>query len=120
MSVKAEVREVGSVSIVDLSGRITLGEGSGTVRNTIKNLVTSGKKQILINLAEVTYMDSAGLGELVGAYATVTSGGGSIKLLHAQGKVADLLTVTKLYTVFEAFSDEGAALASFRGDAAGA
>jgi anti-sigma B factor antagonist len=120
MSVKANVRESGSVSIVDLAGRITLGEGSGTVRSTIKSLVNSGKKNILLNLADVTYMDSAGLGELVGSYATVTSLGGSIKLLNAQGKVSDLLAVTKLYTVFVAFSDEAAAVASFNAGAAGA
>lgn len=120
MSVKAEVRESGSVSIVDLSGRITLGEGSGLVRSTIKGLVSAGKKNILLNLAEVSYMDSAGLGELVGSYATVSNQGGSIKLLNTQGKVSDLLAITKLYTVFAAFSDEATAVDSFKADAAGA
>jgi anti-sigma B factor antagonist len=82
MSLKAEVRQAGDVSVVDLAGRITLGEGSGLVRSTIKELVASGRKNILLNLKNVTYLDSAGLGEVVGAYATVTNVGGNIKLLH--------------------------------------
>jgi anti-sigma B factor antagonist len=113
MSTKATVRQAGDVSIVDLSGRITLGEGSGLVRSTIKDLVKEGRKNILLNLKDVTYIDSAGLGEMVGSYATVTNGGGNIKLLHPQAKVHDLLQVTKLYTVFIAFDDEMAALRSF-------
>ena len=120
MSVSAKIRQSGPVAIVDLEGRITLGEGSGLVRKTIKELVAAGNKNILLNLAGVTYMDSAGLGELVGSYATVTNLGGSIKLVHAQGKVSDLLTVTKLYTVFVAFSDEDAAVRSFKAESAGA
>jgi len=113
MSIKAEVRRVGDVAIVDLSGRITLGEGSGLVRNTIKDLVNAGQKNILMNLKGVSYIDSAGLGELVGAYASVTNSGGNIKLLHPQAKVHDLLQVTKLYTVFVAFDDEAQAVSSF-------
>jgi anti-sigma B factor antagonist len=119
MSLKAVVRPTGDVSIVDLSGRVTLGEGSGLVRNTIKELVNSGRKNILLNLKDVTYIDSAGLGEMVGAYATVTNMGGNIKLLHPQSKVHDLLQVTKLYTVFIAFEDEAEALRSFAAAAAG-
>lgn len=113
MSTRATVREAGDVTIVDLGGRITLGEGSGLVRSTIKDLVTSGRKKILLNLKEVTYIDSAGLGELVGSYASITSAGGSVKLLNVQSKVHDLLQVTKLYTVFVAFDDEQAALRSY-------
>jgi len=113
MSLKAAVRRVGDVNIIDLAGRITLGEGSGLVRNSIKELVNSGQKNILVNLKEVTYIDSAGLGELVGAYATVTNMAGNIKLLHPQSRVHDLLQVTKLYTVFIAFDDEAEALRSF-------
>jgi anti-sigma B factor antagonist len=113
MSLKAAVRRAGDVAIVELSGKITLGEGSGLVRNTIKDLVNSGQKNILINLKEVGYIDSAGLGELVGAYATVTNMGGNVKLLNPQAKVHDLLQVTKLYTVFVAFDDEAEALRSF-------
>jgi len=113
MSLKAEVRRAGDVSVVDLSGRVTLGEGSGLVRSTIKELVSSGRKNILLNLKNVSYIDSAGLGEIVGAYATVTNVGGNIKLLHPQAKVHDLLQVTKLYTVFIAFDDEAEGLRSF-------
>ena len=109
MSCKAAVRHSGKIAIVDLSGRLCLGEGSGLVRNTIKNLITSGTSDILLNLAGVTYIDSAGLGELVGSYASATSGGGKIKLLNAQGKVSEVLTITKLYTVFESFGDEAGA-----------
>jgi anti-sigma B factor antagonist len=118
MSLKAEVRTVGQVAIVDLAGRITLGEGSGLVRNTIKDLVTAGQKFILINVKDVSYIDSAGLGELVGAYASIANAGGSIKLLHVQSRVHDLLQVTKLYTVFPVFEDEAAALGSFSAAAA--
>ena len=119
MSLKAAVRTAGDVSIVDLSGRLTLGEGSGLVRNTIKDLVSAGRKNILVNLKDVTYIDSAGLGELVGAYASVTNLAGNIKLLHPQAKVHDLLQVTKLYTVFVAFDDEAEALRSFSQTATG-
>jgi anti-sigma B factor antagonist len=119
MSLKANVRQSGDVSIVDLAGRITLGEGSGLMRNTIKELVSSGRKNVLLNLKEVTYIDSAGLGEMVGAYASVTNAQGNIKLLHPQSKVKDLLQITKLYTVFVAFDDEQEALRSFATAAGG-
>jgi anti-sigma B factor antagonist len=119
MSASAAVRTEQNVAIIDLSGRITLGEGSGLVRNTIKEQLNAGRKNILLNLADVSYIDSAGLGEMVGAYATVTNAGGEIKLLNVQNKVHDLLQVTKLYTVFPAYSNEAQALASFS-QAAGA
>ncbi len=117
MSCKAAVRHAGNVAVVDLSGRLCLGEGSGLIRNTIKELLNSGTSKILLNLGEVSYMDSAGLGELVGAYASVTNAGGKIKLVNAQGKVSEVLTITKLYTVFESFQQETSALRSF-GEAA--
>jgi anti-sigma B factor antagonist len=119
MSLKANVRRAGDVQIVDLAGRITLGEGSGLLRNAIKELVSSGNRNILVNLKDVTYLDSAGLGELVGSYASVTNAGGNIKLLHPQAKVHDLLQITKLYTVFIAFDDEPEALRSFAAAASG-
>jgi anti-sigma B factor antagonist len=119
MSLKANVRQSGGVSVVDLAGRITLGEGSGLVRSTIKELVNSGHKNILLNLKDVSYLDSAGLGELVGAYASVTNAEGNIKLLNPQAKVHDLLQITKLYTVFQAFDDEQEALRSFATAAGG-
>ena len=118
MSFQAKARQAGNVAIVDLAGKLTLGEGSGMVRNTIKDLVAAGNKNILINLHDVTYLDSAGLGELVGSYATISNIGGQVKLLHAQGKVKDLLAVTKLYTVFVTFDNEAEALRSFDSDAA--
>lgn len=113
MSVKAVVRHSGNVAIVDLSGRITLGEGSGLLRSTIKDLVVAGQNKILLNLHDVSYIDSAGLGEMVGSYASVTNQGGDIKLLNVPSKVVDLLQVTKLFTVFATFTDEHEALASF-------
>ena len=113
MSVKAGVRHSGNVAIVDLSGRITLGEGSGLLRSTIKDLVAAGQNKILLNLKEVSYIDSAGLGEMVGSYATVTDQGGDIKLLNVQSKVGDLLQITKLFTVFATYTNEDEALRSF-------
>ncbi|HEX3879512.1 MAG TPA: STAS domain-containing protein [Bryobacteraceae bacterium] len=120
MAVKAAVRQVGNVSIVDLEGRITLGEGAGLLRSTIKDLVTSGQRNILLNLGGVSYLDSAGLGEMVGSYASVTNQGGQIKLLNVQSKVRDLLSITKLLTVFSAYTDENEAVRSFSSSAAGA
>jgi len=121
MSFKATVRHTGDVAIVDLAGRLTLGEGSGTLRSTIKDLISQGEKKILLNLKDVTYIDSSGLGEMVGSYASASNAGGKIKLLNAQKRVHDLLTVTKLYAVFEDFSNEAIALISFTGsEAAGA
>jgi anti-sigma B factor antagonist len=119
MNLKANVREAGGVAIVDLAGRLTLGEGSGLVRDTIKELVNSGRRNILLNLKEVSYIDSAGLGELVGVYATASNQGGTIKLLNVQTRVDNLLQVTKLYTVFVTFTDETKALASFFASQAG-
>ncbi len=113
MSLKAEVRHKGDVAIVDLAGRITLGEGSGLLRTTIKDLVTDGNKNLLLNLGNVTYIDSAGLGEIIGSYATATNKGGHVKLLNVQSKVRDLLQLTKLYTVFATFDDEDEAVRSF-------
>ena len=113
MSVKAAVRHSGNVAIVDLSGRITLGEGSGLLRTTVKDLVVAGEKKILLNLKDVTYIDSAGLGEMVGSYASVNNQGGEIKLLNVPSKVVDLLQVAKLFTVFATYTDEGEAVRSF-------
>ncbi len=118
MSFKATVRHTGDVSIVDLAGRLTLGDGSGTLRSTIKDLIAQGNKKVLINLKEVTYIDSSGLGEMISSYASVTNAGGQIKLLGSQDRVRDLLTVTKLYSVFEDFSNEAQAVASFGAEAA--
>ena len=118
MSCKANIRQVGDVVIVDLSGRITLGEGSGVVRDTVKDMLQEGQRNIVLNLGEVNYIDSSGLGELVGAYATAANRGAQIKLLNVQKRVDDLLQITKLYTVFESFTSETAALRSFGASAA--
>jgi len=99
--------------IVDASGRITLGDGSAMLRNTIRQLLQESHTKIVLNLADVDYIDSSGIGELVSAYTAVRSKSGELKLLHLTKKVHDLLQITKLFTVFEVFSDEGAAVRSF-------
>jgi anti-sigma B factor antagonist len=118
MSFKAVVRHAGGVAIVDLAGRLTLGEGSGTLRNAVKDLIGRGEKKILLNMKDVSYLDSSGLGEMVGAYASVTNAGGEIKLLHTQNRIHDLLQVTKLFTLFADYTDENMAVNSFSGGAA--
>jgi anti-sigma B factor antagonist len=110
---KASNRQVGGVTIVDLSGRITLGEGSVVLRDTIRDLVSKGKNKILLNLADVTYIDSSGIGELVSAFTTVRNQGGELKLLKLTKKVHDLLQITKLYTVFDIKDDEATAVQAF-------
>ena len=113
MSMKISTRQVDGVTIVDCSGRITLGEGSITLRDTVSQLLTKGQKKILLNLGDVNYIDSSGIGELVSAFTTVRKQGGELKLLNLTKKVHDLLQITKLYTIFEVFDDEAAGLASF-------
>ena len=113
MTMKASNRQVGGVTIVDLSGRITLGEGSVVLRDTIRDLVSKGKNKILLNLADVTYIDSSGIGELVSAFTTVRNQSGELKLLKLTKKVHDLLQITKLYTVFDIKDDEAAAVQAF-------
>jgi anti-sigma B factor antagonist len=110
---KASARQVDGVTIVDLSGSIVLGEGSVVLRDTIKDLSTQGTKKILLNLGNVTYIDSSGLGELISAYTSVRHAGGELKLLNLTKKVHDLLQITKLYTVFDILDDEPAAIAAF-------
>ena len=113
MSMKISTRQVDGVTIVDCSGRITLGEGSITLRDTVSQLLTKGQKKILLNLGEVNYIDSSGIGELVSAFTTVRKQGGELKLLNLTKKVHDLLQITKLYTVFDVKDDEAAAVKSF-------
>ncbi|WP_158786815.1 STAS domain-containing protein [Granulicella sp. L46] len=113
MSMKFTTREVGGVTIVDLSGKITLGEGGLTLREEVHKLLAEGKKKIVLNLAEVNYIDSSGLGELVSAYTGVKNAGGELKLLNLTSKVRDLLVITKLVTVFDVKDDEAAAVSSF-------
>ncbi len=113
MSVKLSTRQVGNVTVIDVAGRITLGEGSSALRETLRDLVAKHQNKILLNLADVTYIDSSGIGELVSGYTTVTNTGGSLKLLNLNKRVKDLLQITKLYTVFEVHEDEAAAIRSF-------
>jgi anti-sigma B factor antagonist len=110
---KASNRQVDGVTVVDMSGRITLGEGSVVLRDTIRDLVGKGQKKILLNLGDVTYIDSSGIGELVSAFTAVRREGGELKLLNLTKKVHDLLQITKLYTVFDIKDDEAAAIQSF-------
>ncbi|HEX3436561.1 MAG TPA: STAS domain-containing protein [Pseudacidobacterium sp.] len=113
MSMKLNTRQVDGVTILDLSGRITLGEGSVQLRDAIRDLLAKGQKHILLNLADVNYIDSSGIGELVSAYTTVRNQGGELKLLNLTKKVHDLLQITKLYTVFDIKDDEASAIASY-------
>ena len=113
MSIKVSTRQLDQVTIVDLSGRITLGEGSSLLRETVKDLVGKGQKNILLNLGDITYIDSSGIGELVSSFTSVSNQGGRLKLLNLQKKVHDLLQITKLYTVFEVHTDEASAVRSY-------
>ena len=114
MSVKISTRQVDGVTILDLSGRITLGEGSVLLRDGVRDLLAKGQKHILLNLGDVNYIDSSGIGELVSAFTTVKNQGGELKLLNLTRKVHDLLQITKLYTVFDVKDDEASAVGSFR------
>lgn len=114
MNLRISTRQVDGVNIVDCSGRITLGEGSVVLRDTVKDLLSKGQKKILLNLGDVNYIDSSGIGELVSAYTTAKNQGGELKLLNLTKKVHDLLQITKLYTVFDVKDDEAAAIKSFR------
>jgi len=113
VSVKLTTRQVGDVTVIDATGRITLGEGASTFRDTVRDLAGKGNKKILLNLGDVTYIDSSGIGELVSGFTTVTNHGGVLKLLGLSKRVKDLLQITKLYTVFEVFDDESSAVRSF-------
>ena len=113
MSMKATNRQVDGVAVVDMNGRITLGEGSVVLRDTIRDLIGKGNKKILLNLGDVTYIDSSGIGELVSAFTAVRREGGELKLLNLTKKVHDLLQITKLYTVFDIKDDEATAIKAF-------
>jgi anti-sigma B factor antagonist len=113
VSLKLSTRQVDGITILDLSGRITLGEGSVQLRDATRDLLSKGSKLILLNLGDVNYIDSSGIGELVSAYTTVRNQGGELKLLNLTKKVHDLLQITKLYTVFDVKDDEASAIASF-------
>ena len=111
---KTSTRQVDGVTIVDLSGRITLGEASVVVRDVINDLMGKGNKKILLNLVEVDYIDSSGIGVLVSSLSTVRSQGGELKLVNLSKRIRDLLQITKLYSLFDVKDDEAAAVGSFR------
>lgn len=113
MSMKSTTRVVNGITILDLSGRITLGQESGTLRDEVLLILATGSKKILVNLKDVTYIDSSGLGELVAAFTAVKNAGGELKLLNLTSKVRDLLVITKLVTVFDVKDDEASAVESF-------
>ncbi len=107
-------RKAGDVVIVDVSGKITLGDGGDVaLKETVRDLVSQGQKKLLLNLGDVSYVDSAGLGEIVQSYATVNKNGGRLKLLNVTKRIKDLLSITKLLTVFETYDSEAEAVASF-------
>jgi len=113
VSIQLTIRQVGDVNVIDVAGRITLGEGASTLRESLRDLVIKGNKRILLNLGDVSYIDSSGIGELVSGFTSVANQGGTLKLLGLTKRVKDLLQITKLYTVFEVFDDEAAAVRSF-------
>jgi anti-sigma B factor antagonist len=111
---KIEIRAVEDAHILDVSGQITLGEGTMVIRNTVRDVMQTGVKKIILNLADVTYIDSSGVGELVSTYTTVVNNGGQLKLLNLTKKIRELLTITKLLTVFDVSDNEQAMLAGFK------
>lgn len=110
---KIDTRTVGDVYVLDCSGKITLGEGTMAIRNTVREVLKNGGKKIVLNLADVNYIDSSGIGELVSTYTTVTNQGGKLKLLNLTKKIQELLAITKLLTVFQVYDTEQSALSSF-------
>jgi len=113
MSLKINIRETADAVILDMSGRVSLGDALADLRDSIREALAGDQKNILLNLAEVSYIDSSGLGQLIGSYATVTNRGGQMKLLNLQKRVNDLMQITKLLTVFETYTNEKEALGSF-------
>ena len=114
MALNIASREVDGVTVLDLSGRITLGEGSVQLREAVRELISKGSKTMLLNMGDVNYIDSSGLGELVSAYTTAKNQGAQVKLLNLSKKVKDVLQLTKLYTVFDVYEDEASAIASYK------
>ncbi len=106
-------RQAGDVTILDMGGKVTIGESSVALRTTVRRLLGEGKKSILLNLGNVSYIDSSGIGELVSSYTSVNKEGGKLKLLNLTQKIQDLLAITKLLTVFDTFDDEGKAVSSY-------
>ncbi len=114
MALRGTCREIGDIAVIDFSGKITLGEGSATLRTMVRELVGQGRTKILLNLCDVDYIDSSGIGELVGAYTTVRGASGELKLMQLTKRVKDLIQITRLFTVFDVQADEPAAISAFR------
>lgn len=113
MSLAIRTRKSGEVTIVDVAGRIQLGEGAVSLRNALRDLAAGNETKVLLNLGEVSYIDSSGMGELVAGFTSIANRGGQLKLLKLTKRIQDLLQITKLYTVFEVYDEETAALRSF-------
>jgi anti-sigma B factor antagonist len=113
VNAKLTTRQVGDVTVIDLSGRITLGEGSSMLRDELRTLIGTNRRKILLNLADVSYIDTSGIGQLVAGFTTVSNQGGHLKLLNLTKKVKDVLQITKICTIFETFDDETQALVTF-------
>jgi anti-sigma B factor antagonist len=114
VALQGTCREVGDVAVLDFSGKITLGEGSSTLRRMVHELITKGHRKILMDLGDVDYIDSSGIGEMVAAYTTVRSAQGELKIVRLTKRVHDILQITRLYTVFDVQPDEAGAIRSFR------
>lgn len=110
---KIDVRTIGDVKILDCSGKIVLGEGTMAIRNKVKDILQDGAKKIVLNLSEISYIDSSGIGELVSTYTSVVNNGGKLKLLNLTKKIHQLLTITKLLTIFDTYDSEEAVVKSF-------
>src|SRR5882757_3530175 len=119
MSLDVSIRETRGVSVLDVEGRITMGDGASTLRETLRKMAKEGHKKILLDLGKASHIDSSGLGVLVAGFASITNQGGQFKLLNLTKRVRDLLLITKLFTVFEVFEDEAAAIDSFTEVASG-
>jgi anti-sigma B factor antagonist len=113
MSISIDTRKMNDVSVLDVTGKITLGDGAGAMRDTLRTMAKDGQKKILLNLGEVSMIDSSGLGVLVAGFASISNQGGQLKLLNLTTRTRDLLLITKLFTVFEVFEDEAVAVRSF-------
>lgn len=107
-------RRIGEVTVLDMDGNIRIGGSNVTLKNAIRSLVTAGRNQIVLNLARVTYIDSSGLGELISGHVTLSNKGGQIKLLNLTGRLQELMTITKLLTIFDVYEDESKAIDSFK------
>ena len=114
MEITIARRSIDDIKVLDCSGKIVLGQGTMTIRNMVRDILEAGGRKIILNLADVSYVDSSGIGELVSTFTTVTNAGGQLKLLHLTKKIEQLLAITKLLTVFQVFEDEQAAIASFK------